>query len=95
VSWPARQRSSSQLGLIGFDARREDFGFHAAAAASKPSSCAAMTSTASGPSMRESVATRCQENKKRMKSRAATGSISVEAALAALARFRAQEAQAR
>ena len=45
-------------------------------AASNPSSCSITAGMASGPSMRASADTRCQSNRKRKKSRAATGSIS-------------------
>ena len=48
---------------------------HAAAGASNPSSCSITAGMASGPSMRASAGTRCQSNRKRKKSRAATGSI--------------------
>ena len=49
---------------------------HAFAGASKPSSALKTTGSASGPSRRVSSATCCHANRKRRKSRAATGSIS-------------------
>ncbi len=73
---PARHMSSSHAGSYPAMRAGRSSVSHALAGASKPSSKATAAGIASGPSSRASSVTRCQSNRKRRKSRAATGSIS-------------------
>ena len=74
---PERQSPSSHSGSYSPSRAGRTSVSQAAAGSSKPSSSSSTAASPSGPSARASGATRCQRNRKRMKSAAVTGSISL------------------